>query len=342
MRIHLATSFLAHSALASSLRGSDGVDEDSIIVPLGKYAGTVHGSEEHSGTSRASLHLKTTSTLDITFSSDLSVYGSAEPLEGACEDVDYVVSARTYPAFIVQVGSDNECIQALVEKWASQITTAVKPEGPPFNFWYSAGNEYLETGYSFGYSFVLTKVNEESTSTDDLEAGVELISLADVQVDATEDDDREDESIIEGDQSLVVGQNDDEENGDDGYASDQDEATENGLAVDDTPVPELVVVLVDTEVQGHNDDESSGEEERVDEEDSWNDFAQHEDANDEEDDERDDEEDDVEDEQDVDGGSVGEEDIVAYDEEGSNSGEEMRLEMDSDDEAPAENSEVDA
>ena len=166
MRLLLAAAIFAYSGFASSFRGAENQITNPIIVPLGKYAGTYQGiREDSSGSSHVTLNIKSATTLDFTFHSDASIYGATEPLIGSCEDVNFFVFARNYPAHSLVIGSENECMQALADRWTSQISTAIAIEGPAFHFWYSAGNDYVETGYSFGYTIILSKADGEIETT---------------------------------------------------------------------------------------------------------------------------------------------------------------------------------
>jgi hypothetical protein len=158
-------SLMAGAVSASSLRGHD---NQSLIIPLGKYKGTTVGSGEFTGLTRLALTFKSSDSVDFSFSSDLSIYGSAEPLEGACEDVNYEVESTSDTSYAVLIGSGNECMQRLVENWNSQIEGSAKIVELPFRFSFSEGGLHLESRESFGYALNVNRVGEEEIELQDL------------------------------------------------------------------------------------------------------------------------------------------------------------------------------
>ena len=154
MRFSIIATVISSTAAVSP----DASAEETIVVPLGTYAGK--GSwDGFTGSTSATVVLKSADKADFKFVSDWSGYESAEPLEGQCDDVGYSVSARNPPAYTLHLGGDDECIQSLIDKWNGQITNAeYKISASVFNFLYSAGNDYIDAYTSFGgYNFLLNK-----------------------------------------------------------------------------------------------------------------------------------------------------------------------------------------
>jgi hypothetical protein len=138
-------------------------DEAEAFVPLGTYAGQ-SSFDKSGGSTMASISLKSADRADFRFVSNWDGYDSIDHLEGSCENVAYEVFFRNPPAMTLALGADDECIQALVEKWNAQIQSDVKIQSAPFNFFFTVGNSYIETGYTFGYTIVLDRQLDVSES----------------------------------------------------------------------------------------------------------------------------------------------------------------------------------
>ena len=154
---------LSQLILSANFAGVFGTafDAAEAAVTLGTYAGQ-SAFDESGGSAMASISLKSGDRADFRFASNWDGYDSIEHLEGSCENVAYEVSFRNAPAMTLALGADDECVQALVEKWNAQIQSDVKIQSAPFNFFFTEGNSYMETGYTFGYNIILERQLDES------------------------------------------------------------------------------------------------------------------------------------------------------------------------------------
>lgn len=188
-------------------------------IPLGTYVGS--SGDDGSGYSKVVMTVKPGLVADFKFDSNWSGYGSAEPLTGECQDVSYEVSMRNPPHFTFHLGFKNACIQGLVDKWNAQ-TQSSRFLGPPFNFWYTHGEDRMDTGESLGYNIIIVKqpvdIEEIAVRFDGLMSNIAAeIRDANEQVSSNANaDDGVDESKQENDQE-------DEENS----VSDEDDQEED-------------------------------------------------------------------------------------------------------------------
>ena len=205
--------FLSVTALCGLSKAED--------IPLGTYVGSY--GDDGSGYSKVVMTVKPGLVADFKFDSNWSGYGSAEPLTGECLNTPYLVSMRNPPHFTFHLGPQDACIQGLVDKWNAQ-TQASHFLGAPFNFWYTHGEDRMDTGESLGYNIIIVRqpvavdIEEIAVRFDALMSNI-AAEIRDANEQVSSDASAEDNGVAESKQ-------DDDQENEENSASDEDDQDE--------------------------------------------------------------------------------------------------------------------